>query len=74
MNTKSLEGAKNECICWCGASAGVRAFFWGILLVLLGSLGLLQIFVPIQGLGMYLLPAFLILWGGFILVSRFSRQ
>jgi len=58
----------------CCAPGTGRAVFWGIALVLLGGLGLLSAFVPFQHLGRYILPAFLLLWGGYILFSRRARR
>lgn len=43
--------------------------FWGILLVLLGGIGLIGAFIPLQHIGQYVLPAFLVLWGGYLLVN-----
>ena len=74
MSTKSTDETQSQYACWCGASGRARAVFWGSILVLLGGLGLLGAFVPLHNLAQYLLPAFLILWGGFILVSWFSRR
>ncbi len=53
----------------CGTTSGWRSAFWGIILVILGGLGLLSNLVPIQHLGGYILPALLVLWGGFILIK-----
>ncbi len=53
----------------CRASAPGRSAFWGILLVILGGLGLLSNLVPLHNIGGYILPALLMLWGGFILFN-----
>ncbi len=51
----------------CGIGPRLRSLFWGSALLLLGSLGALGNFVPLQGVGKYILPAFLALWGVFLL-------
>jgi len=69
MNTKSENETKMQFVAVCCApSTGWKAF-WGIFLVLLGALGLLSTFMPLQHLGHYLLPAFLLLWGGYLLYA-----
>jgi predicted MFS family arabinose efflux permease len=66
MNTENTNQPTQVC---CGASAGWRAAFWGVVLVALGSLGLLSNLVPLQHLGGTILPALLMLWGAFILIN-----
>ena len=68
MNTENTNQNQSTQVC-CGASAGWWAAFWGIVLVALGGLGLLSNFVPFQHFGGYILPAFLLLWGAFILIN-----
>ncbi len=54
----------------CGPCTPWQAVFWGIVLVGLGGLGLVSAFVPIPiALGRYILPALLVLWGAFCLLS-----
>lgn len=68
MNTENTNLKPSTQVC-CGASAGWHAAFWGVALVALGGLGLLSNFVPLQHLGGYILPAFLMLWGAFIMIN-----
>lgn len=70
MNTeKDLENKMQVVAVCCGACRGWRAAYWGIVLVLLGGLGLLSAFVPLQDLGRIIFPALLVLWGGYILLG-----
>ncbi len=71
MNTqdKNETNVQYLAVCCCGPNTR-RAIFWGIVLILLGGLGLLSTFVPLQHLGKYILPAFLLLWGSYILWDR----
>ena len=68
MNSENTNQKPYSRTC-CGASTGRWTAFWGILLVILGGLGLLSNFFPLQHLGGYILPAFLLLWGAFILFN-----
>jgi hypothetical protein len=65
------ENADDNQVRWvyacCGASPRLRSRFWGSMLLLLGGLGVLSSVMPLQGIGKYVLPAFLALWGVFIL-------
>ncbi len=66
MNTENANTRQAEYFCCC-ARPRLRALFWGSALLLLGSLGVLGNLVPLQGVGKYVLPAFLALWGAILL-------
>ena len=68
MNNENISQNQSLQTC-CGASTGRRSAFWGSLLLVLGTLGLLSNIFPFQHLGGYILPAFLMLSGGFILFN-----
>ncbi len=54
----------------CGPCVPWQAVFWGIVLIGLGGLGLASVIVPIPlAIGRLILPALLVLWGGFCLFS-----
>jgi hypothetical protein len=69
MNTSNASETKTKYVCMCCAPGAGQAVFWGILLVLLGGLGLLSAFMPLVHVGDYVLPAFLVVWGAYILFS-----
>jgi hypothetical protein len=69
MNTSNASETKTKYVGMCCAPSAGGAIFWGILLVLLGGLGLLSAIMPLEHLARYILPAFLVLWGGYILFS-----
>ncbi len=60
----------NGCCPNCARSAA----FWGIVLIIFSGLGLLSAFVPQLNVGRYLLPAFFLAWGIYLLSSRLVRQ
>jgi len=68
MNNTDMKETKVVLTC-CGIDSGKWMMFWGILLILLGALGLLSTLWPTQHLGQFLLPGFLLLWGGMLLFS-----
>ncbi len=71
MNTTDVNKTNQEVVamCCCCAPSRVWAAFWGIVLISLGGLSLVNTVIPLQNVGRYILPAFLILWGGFILFN-----
>lgn len=69
MNTKSEDETKVQYVAVCCPPCTSRMAFWGIFLVLLGASGLLSALMPLQQLGRYILPAFLLLWGGYLLFA-----
>ncbi len=69
MDTQNNNETKVQYVPVCCAPGSGWAAFWVILLILLGGLGLLSTFVPAQHLGRYILPAFLLLWGGYLLLN-----
>ena len=69
MNTNSEDETKVKYVAVCCPPGTSWTAFWGIFLVLLGALGLLTSFMPLQQLGRYILPAFLLLWGGYLLFA-----
>jgi hypothetical protein len=70
MNTHPVNPANPQsgAVC-CGPLSARRAAFWGSVLLLLGGLGLLSVLFPAQPLGRFILPAFLLLWGGGLLLG-----
>ncbi len=74
MNTQTMneDNVRYVAIC-CGPNAG-RTVFWGVGLICLGGLGLLSLFVPLQPLGRFIWPLFLVLWGGMLLLSLRRSQ
>ncbi len=71
MDNQNVNTNRSYLPACCGAG---QAAFWGILLVLLGGFGLLSTVFPLQHLWQYVLPAFLLIWGGYLLVSlRLNR-
>ena len=71
MNTQNINEDKVRYVAaCCGPNGAWRSAFWGSVLILLGGLGLLSTFVPLQNVGRSVLPALLVLWGGFILFRR----
>ena len=70
MDSQDRSESKAQYVAVCCCPGAGRATFWGILLVLFGALGLLSIVLPSVNLGRYLLPAFLILWGTYLLFGR----
>ncbi len=58
----------------CAPFSARRTVFWGAALVLLGALGLLSILYPVLPVGRVILPAFLLLWGGALLLGARKAQ
>ncbi len=69
MNTQNTNKTVIQPVMVCCAHSTSRAIFWGIVLIVLGGLGFLNTLVPLRHLGSYVLPALLVLWGGFILFN-----
>ncbi len=71
MNTETSRENKASYVAGCcGVCAPWQAVLWGIVLIGLGGLGLASVFVPIPlALGRLILPALLVLWGGFCLFN-----
>jgi hypothetical protein len=67
-NPANLSDGQSAGVC-CAPRSGRRSIFWGSLLLLLGGFGLLSILFPDQQLGRVLGPAFLLLWGGALLLG-----
>ena len=74
MDNPNVNDSKTVYVYGCCAPGTGQAVFWGIVLILLGGLGLISAFAPLQHLGRYILPAFLVLWGIDILFSRRTRS
>ncbi len=71
MNTETSreDKASYVAVC-CGPCAPWQAVYWGIVLIGLGGLGLASAIVPLPlALGRFILPALLVLWGSFQLLS-----
>jgi hypothetical protein len=70
MSTTNLpeQQSSSERNC-CGQTRRSRSGFWGIFLILLGATIFLSNFVPFQHFGRYVFPAFLIVWGAYVLIG-----
>ncbi len=73
-NDNSIPSKGNISGVCCAPFSARRTVFWGAALVLLGALGLLSIVFPLQPLGRVILPAFLLLWGGALLLGARKAQ
>ncbi len=61
IDNRSEPSETRDGVACCGRQGQL---FWGVVLLLFGGILLLGTHVSLIGLGKYLLPAFLILWGG----------
>jgi hypothetical protein len=70
MNTVNPDPSQRQYLAVCCAPiSGRRMLFWGSVLLLLGGLGLMSILFPAQQLGRVILPVFLLMWGGALLLG-----
>lgn len=74
MNTQKTDENNIKVIAVCCANGARWIAFWGIILVLLGGLGLLSAFTPIQQIARFIFPAFLVLWGAYLLFALFQAR
>ena len=71
MNTENSAESRNQVVpVCCGPISNRRALFWGGILIVLGAALLLDLLLPLQHFGRFILPAFLMLWGAAILLAR----
>ncbi len=74
MNTQKTDENNVKVIAVCCGTGARWMAFWGIILVLLGGLGLLSAFTPIQPIARYILPGFLVVWGAYLLLTLFQAR